>query len=416
MLLDGTGGWLRTWQESERYAGGGTRDYSRFAADMDIAAAYHPQRGAESFTVPTFRIAPERGRFLRGALASPVVEHYRCGDGFVLPVHPETLTVPDLLGREELLACPRGLDLEVVPSANARTVFVESIGGEPVEPHFVKLHYPKRLSRFTRRLRRPIIRLQLWAAAELVAVDVPLVAEVAGGVFGHDERDAWGFLVREARPRLPGGGVGCAPEYVLPLLALYGRDVRSPGDPPLLRQLVDRSGEDPGEWLAHRVVAPVVRLWVETLRRTGCVMEPHGQNTLLATTADGRDTRVLYRDSDVYVDPVIRRGRGLTGSLPPVNVISRDLHRPREHVFSLTYDSFMGHHTLDRLARCVEEVYGVPPRRLQRVAREVFVEQAGAALPLPGSVHYYDDQLHPDGGWRLVDTGELPRWRSVRGA
>src|SRR5690606_15434663 len=207
---------------------------------------------------------------------------------------------------------------------------VEQIGGQPVEPHFVKLHYPRRLSRFTRRLRLPIISVQLWVAEELTAAGLPVLPEVAGGVLGADPAEAWGFLIREARPR---GSGAAAARFAVPLVALSGQDVRQPGDPPLMAQLAARSGEDPGAWLAERVVVPMVRLWLHAVSATGCVPEPHGQNTLFAFDPDGRRTAILYRDCGIYVDPATRAELGMTRALPPVNVISRDVRQPREHVF-----------------------------------------------------------------------------------
>ncbi|MEU0571223.1 IucA/IucC family C-terminal-domain containing protein [Nonomuraea sp. NPDC005983] len=425
MILDDTWDRFRTWQYAERYLGSGTRSYSQFSEFLDISDAYHPQRGERRFTVPTFRVPASRGEFLRNRVKSAVVDLYRDGDGFLLPVHPETLTAPHLPGRDELLTCGRGPDLRVVPSANARTVFVERVGGEPVEPHFVKLHYPKRLSRFTRRLRRPIISLQLWVAEELMGIGLPVLPEVAGGVLGDDPEEAWGFLIRETHARAgviiapdgaPPDDLGADPLHrTVPLFALYGGDVRRPDDPPLVEQLVARSGEDPAEWLARRVVTPMVELWLRAALRTGCTLELHGQNTLLAFDVDGRRSAVLYRDCALYVDPETRRRQGLDGQLPPVNVISRDIHLPREQVFSLTYDSFMGHHALERLAQVASERLGVEPGRLRRAARDAFAGHGGAAAPLPGSVFYYEDRLRPGGRWHLVDTGRPPAWRTTTG-
>ncbi|MEV4218292.1 IucA/IucC family C-terminal-domain containing protein [Nonomuraea sp. NPDC049725] len=397
MILDDAADPLHTWQHAERYLGGGTRAYSSFSADLEISEPYHPQLGRPRFPVPTFRVT---GTFLTNAVESTLTKLYRRGDGFLLPVHPETLAHPALPGREALVE--RGPDLTVVPSANARTVFVERIGAEPVEPHFVKLHYPRRLSRFTRRLRRPIITVQLWAAEELLAAGLPVLPEVAGGVLGDDPREAWGFLLRETRPR--SGGL----PFTVPLFALYGHDVRRPGDPTLMEQLVARSGEDPGDWLARRVVTPMVELWCRALTRTGCVLEPHGQNTLFAFDGGGR-TAVLYRDCGVYVDPRTRHDLGLTRELPPVNVISRDVRQPRGSVFSLAYDSFLGHHALERLAAVAESALGVPPERLRRAARDAFA----AGVPMPATVHYYEDRLRANGAWDLTDTGEPPAWRPV---
>lgn len=402
---------IASWQDAERYLGGGTRTYSRYAAELDIDPEHHPQHGAPRFRVPTFWVSKDRGRYLPGpADESELAARYRDPDrqAFLLPVHPGTLALPAV--RAELAGCPPGPPIEVVPSANARTVFVERIGGAPVPPHFLKLHYPRRLSRFTRRLRQPVIALQLWVAGQLSRIGAPLLPELAGGVVGTNPTEAWGFLLRAAR--FPGGERW---PVTLPLFALYGRDVRAPGDPTLLEQLVDHSGEDPEQWLTRRLVEPMVTRWADALLATGCAVELHGQNTLLCLSGDLRETRVGYRDCAVYVDPAIRAQRGLTGRLPPRNVIGRDVDKPRPQVLSLVYDSFLGHHTLAYLARLVADRFGVRPEALHRSAKKVFAEavaaRSGPPDLLPPTVYYYDDQLHPDGGWQLVDTGAPPLWR-----
>jgi hypothetical protein len=192
---------IALWQYAERYLGVGTRTYSPYAADLDIAERYHPQLGAAAFELPTFRVPPPLGAYRRSGAASAVPALYTDGDTLLLPVHPNTLDSPGLAARDALLALPAGPPLTAVPTANARTVFVTAAGGRPVAPHFVKLHYPRRLSRFTRRLHRPAIELQLWASDDLLRAGVPILPDVAGGWFdpGLGE-EAWGFLVRAARP------------------------------------------------------------------------------------------------------------------------------------------------------------------------------------------------------------------------
>ena len=370
----------------------GTRTYSSYSADLDISPRYHPQDGAESFTLPTFLTPVDYA----AALPSELHKHY---EG-LLPVHPDTLAVVPFDGEP-------GPPLTVVPSANARTVFVSAVGGEPVAPHFLKLHYPRRLSRFTRRLLRPTIELHLWVARHLVDAGLPVLPEVGGGWVGGDPSSAWGFLVRAARP-VTGGRT-----YTVPVFALYGQDRHAPSDPTLLEQVVERSGELATPFVAQRIVAPMVRLWVEALLRTGCPLETHGQNTLFGFDLDPVATSVLYRDSAVYVDAVLRARLGLPGPLPPANVIPRDVPMAAEEVFSLTYDSFMGHHCLDYVAALSHARLGVRPGVLQATARDAFAA-ATAGAPgglLPRSVYYYDDVLYDDGDWKLVDLGEAPTWR-----
>ncbi|WP_327001359.1 hypothetical protein OHA72_40415 [Dactylosporangium sp. NBC_01737] len=382
---------IALWQYAERYLGVGTRTYSPYAGDLDIDDAYHPQRGAASFQLPTFLVPGSVHVTAPGVLS--------LYEGLV-PVHPNALDAPNLVGRDVLLASPPGPVLTAVPSANARTVFVTAVDGTPVEPHFVKLHYPRRLSRFTRRLRRPVIELQLWVSDELVRIGAPVLPEVGGGWFGSGE-DAWGYLLRAARPLAP------APACTVPLFALYGRDLHHPSDPPLLEQLVAAFGEDPTSFVAERIVVPMVRLWASVALATGCPLETHGQNTLFAFDVQRRETRILYRDCAIYVDAAQRASLGLTGPLPPTNVIPRDVPMAADEVFSLTYDSFMGHHALSYVAALASDRWGVRPASLHAAARAAFT----ARDLLPPTVFYYDNVLYENNDWKLVDTGERPDWR-----
>lgn len=397
---------IRAWQYAERYLGVGTRTYSPFAADLEISDSYHPQRAPASFAVPTFWVPQDCGAYLRNGVESALHHLYQDGERLLLPVHPEALAHQDLYQQDKLLRCEPGPTIEVIPSANARTVFVQSFDHHPVKPHFLKLHYPRRLSRFTRRLRRPIILSQLWVAEELARIGVAFLPEVGGGVFTHDPIEGWGFVLRELHP------IGApAIAHTVPLFALYGCDYRAPSDPSLVEQLVAASGESAEQYLVQRIVRPMVRLWLDVLLRTGCAIELHGQNTLFTFSGERSSSSIVYRDCAVYVDPGIRRWAGLGMELPPVNVISRDIQQPRHEVLSLTYDGFMGHHALAYLARLAHERLGLAPDILPAAARSEFAAFGGGESLLPQTVFYYDDALHPDGKWRLADTGEPPIWR-----
>jgi hypothetical protein len=397
---------LRTWEYAERYLGVGTRTYSPFAADLDISPGCHPLLGHESFSVPSFWVTDEQGSYLRNGLSSTLHDLYQQPGAFLLPVHPDALEHEGLVGREALLGCKPGPYLEAVPSANARTVFVRRFDGEAVPPHFAKLHYPRRMSRFTRRLRRPTLGLHLWTAGELARVDAPVLPEVAAGIFGWDPHHSWGALLRELEPEDATGTT-----HTVPLLALYGRDHHAPSDPTLLEQLVASSGEPPDEFIVRRIVEPVVRLWAGVLLQTGCALEPHGQNTLFAWCGDGWRSTVVYRDGAIYVDPAIRSEAGRGDDLPPSNVISRDVDFPRDQVFSLTYDLFMGHHCFDYIARLAQARWGLPPAVLHEAARAALAQEPGAAGLLPETTFAYEQSLHADGRWVLVDTGRAPDWR-----
>ncbi|MGW7052968.1 ferric iron reductase [Streptomyces sp. NPDC054887] len=395
---------VRVWHYAERYLGEGTRAYSRFANDADVSAACHPQRGAGSFTLPSFLVPDGHGELLTNDIVSTLPAFYHATGHLVLPVHPDTLSFEGLAGRTELLGCEAGPRLEVVPLANTRTVSVLAVGGQPAGGHLLKLHYPRRLSRFTRQQRREELELQLWVAEQLAVAGVPLLTDVCAGVFGSGS-EAWGFVVREP-PVL-----SATPErFTVPLFALYGQDLHAPGDRSLLEQLVAAAGEAAGDYITERIVRPMVRLWTRTLLATGCALELHGQNTLVSFTRNGRSLEILYRDCEIHTDPQIRNRKGLPGPLPPASVISRDVPFAAAVVFSLTYDSFMGH-ALDHLAALAHERLGVTPADLHEAARHTFRNSGMEEGLLPPTVHYYGDAFYTGDHFQLVDTGHPPRWR-----
>ncbi|MFH8485140.1 ferric iron reductase [Streptomyces longisporoflavus] len=396
---------MRVWHYAERYLGEKTRIYSRFADDADVSAACHPQRGAESFTLPSFLVPAGRGELVTNNVASTLPSHYQVAEHLVLPVHPDTLSFEGLAGREELLRCEAGPPLEVVPLANTRTVSVLEVDGEPAVPHMLKLHYPRRLSRFTRQQHQEELALQLWVAEQLAVAGVPLLTDVCAGVFGSGGQ-GWGFLVREPPALSADTGL-----FTVPLFALYGQDLHAPADRSLLEQLVAAAGEPAGDYITERIVRPMVRLWTQTLLATGCALELHGQNTLVSFTPDGRHLQILYRDCEIHTDPGLRARKGLPpGQLPPASVISRDVPFTAAAVFSLTYDSFMGH-ALDRLAALAYDRLGLSPAVLHEAARHTFRNSGLQEDLLPPTVHYYGDAPYTGDHFQLVDTGHPPLWR-----
>jgi hypothetical protein len=396
---------------AERYLGGGTRTYSAFSEHIDGTPAHHPQVGEQSFSLPSYFIRSGYGTWLTSGLCSAHVAHYHDGRQLLLPVHPDALSCEELLHRDLLQAAEPGPPIRVSPTANVRTVFVHAIADRPVAPHFLKLHYPRRLSRFTRRLRQPIIELELWVAKELDRIRTPLLAEVGGGVIGPDskEEDRWGFILREALPRHAPLPIG---SYLLPCFALYGTDHFAPSDPPLLPQLVEHSGERALDFITGRILAPILEMWIDALRASGCILETHGQNTLFAYDPASGRSAVAYRDCALYISPALRRQNGLPLDYPPKNVIGLDVGHALPKVLSLVYDRFMGHHLLSYLARCAQEHLGLPIHRLEAAAQAIFRARIGALGSLfPEQEFYYSEELLPNNRWELIDTRERPVWR-----
>src|SRR6266567_1887040 len=136
----------------ERYVDEGTRTYSPFAARSEVAPQFRPRSDRPSFPLVAVHVPREQ--------------------------------------------------VEVAPTASTRTVLTTATH-QNVPHHFIKLHYPRRISRFNRRLRRKNIFNSIEATRDVAHVRLDKFAylpDAIGFLYGHDE-SAWGFLVREATPR-----------------------------------------------------------------------------------------------------------------------------------------------------------------------------------------------------------------------
>jgi len=137
----------------ERYVDEGTRTYSPFAAKSEVAPQYQPRSGRPSFDLIAV-VAPEsQVSVFQADPHNSLLEFYVRPDGVQFLVHPETWESPGIDRLDELHALPRGEPIEVAPTASTRTVLTtETLANAPA--HFIKLHYPQRISRFNRRLKR----------------------------------------------------------------------------------------------------------------------------------------------------------------------------------------------------------------------------------------------------------------------
>jgi len=156
-------------------------------------------------------------------------------------IHPETWASSGIDNLDELHALRRGEPLQVAPTASTRTVLTMETPAN-VPRHFIKLHYPRRISRFNRRLRRKNIRNSVEATHDLAHVKFDKFAylpDSLGFTYG-DGGAPWGFLAREGTPRPYRGA-----RFLVPYFALYGGDLQHPDDRPLLVQIIERLGAEP---------------------------------------------------------------------------------------------------------------------------------------------------------------------------
>ena len=173
----------------------------------------------------------------------------------------------------------------MAPTASTRTVLTtETSTGVP--HHFVKLHYPRRISRFNRRLRQKNVHNSVAGSGDVANVRFEKFAylpDALGFTFGKDA-SAWGFLVREIKPRPFVEGK----RFLIPYFALYGGDLKSPDDQPLLVQLIERLQADPQPFVIDEIMVPVLECWAKVVQERGILLESHAQNVLLEIDDDFR--------------------------------------------------------------------------------------------------------------------------------
>ncbi|MGN6106138.1 MAG: IucA/IucC family C-terminal-domain containing protein [Kofleriaceae bacterium] len=390
----------------ERYVDEGTRTYSRYASRSEVAPRYQPRSHEPDFELITVRVPRERVEIFQGA-PSELADLYVRGDHVRFAIHPEAWTRDDVEHIEALRALPRDEPLRVAPTASTRTVLV--VDGR-VPPHFLKLHCPRRISRFNRQLRRHNIHNSVVVANELaeIAREVQRLAylpDALGFSYGGDDR-AWGFLVRERSPAPRGT------DLVIPCFALFGGDLAHPTDPPLVVQLIERSGADPQAFVIDQIAIPLVECWAKVAHERGILLESHAQNTLLELDHQLRPRRIVHRDFDVWIDGEARRHRGLAAPFLDAQV-GLGSGRAREPYYSLIYDRFVGHELLDYLIAAVARFHPIDRDEVRRRVGEAFHRAfPDAAERFPAdTMFYFADAPQPDDHFALVDLRRPPEWR-----
>lgn len=392
----------------ERYVDEGTKRYSPFASRSEVELQYQPSRGAPSFELVTVQVPAERVSIVEADLPASLRDRYVRPDGVIFIVHPETWASADVDHLDELHALPRGEPIRVAPTASTRTVLVLAAPAG-VPRHFIKLHLPRRISRFNRRLRLKNIENSVRVTADLAQVRLDGFAylpDALGCTFGR-EPTSWGFLLRDGTPRPVVSG-----RALVPCFALYGGDLAHPGDLPLMVQLIERLGVDPEAFVVDEIMVPIVVSWATIARERGFLLESHAQNTLLELDEAFRPRRIVHRDFDVWIDAGARRRAGLDVPFRGA-LIGTDSQHPAAPHYSLVYDRFIGCEFFDFLLECITRFYRVDEEAIRARVRKAFHEafpEADRVFPRQ-TTFYFSNAPQPGNGFTLVDTREAPRWR-----
>lgn len=388
----------------ERYVNEGSRTYSSFSNHSGAKSEYQPSSDIKSFEVPCLQIPKEKVTIYLDNPSTSLLNHYIQKDTVLFPIHPEVFEDDKIPFIEELRKYPYNL-ISVAPCSSTRTILTNN-EAKKVPFHFVKLHFPRRISRFIRRLRKNTVQHCIEISKDLEHFSLGqfgFLPESIGLVYGSGV-EAWGAIIREFSPR----PLLEKESRLIPLFALYSQDLKRQNDLPLLVQLIEYLSEEPVNFTLNNIIKPIVNSWCTVLRNQGILLEMHGQNTLLELDANLVPMRIIYRDLDVYVDPAIRQMYQLHLNFPSSHLVKES----REKIYSLKYDAFIGHHLFDYIASTLEKFYGVSAKLLQDSCKEAFHHGfPDSNLYFENKTFYYTDEVLPENQTKLIEKNDPPRWR-----
>jgi siderophore synthetase component len=393
----------------ERCVDEGTKSYSQFAARNEAAPQYQATDDRPWFDLATVNAPKTRVSVFHADPLPSLLSFYLRPNEVLFAMHPEIWEQTGIEHMGELRAFPRGDSIRVAATASTRTVFVLAHSGR-VPRHFLKLHFPPHISRFSRRLRYKNIRNSIAITRDLADFRFDKFAylpDTLGFTFGADDT-AWGFLVREltARPARES-------TFLIPCFALYASDVSSPADPPLLIQMIRRFGADPAAFVVDHIMVPVIECWARVARQRGILLESHAQNTLLEVDQDFRPTRIVHRDFDVWVDSDVRRRLGLDVPFYKVGIGSNHSDSIEQH-YSLVYDHFIGREFFNCLLAVLRRHFdGIDEALVRARVSDAFhrsFPDSRSFFPAH-TTFYFSSEPKGENDFPLVDTRQPPEWR-----
>jgi hypothetical protein len=398
----------------ERYRNKGTRTYSNHSDYTEADNAYQPDSDNEKFGLKMIKLPKE---WLNLYLANPnpgLADQYIQEDGIYFCIHPQLLLSdnPDPYLQKSLQLDAPLDETPVIASSSTRTLFVL----DEQQPHAVKVHFPYKVSRYTRKMRDEVVEQAINVSAELengirkMGDDFAFLREVIGVSFketepNNDDRGAnWGFVIRDMTP-FP---LVNDNRSLIPGFALYGDDYYQPGTTPLLYQLI--GDNDPLQFVLNKIMLPIVRHWIDCFRHFGYMIEPHGQNVLLEVDQSLDIKRIVHRDLSVGIDMRRRRTLGLSSD----NLNS--YNRMEQSAFqSITYDRFMGNHFFSRLVECCIAKY---PQLTKQDFTLPCQQEFARRFPeyrdyFPKNIWYFSELRDQYNKPLYEDTGIAPEWRPV---
>lgn len=382
------------------------RRYSKFCNFNEVDQQYRPESNKHNFKVPLYEFESygvkifenNPGKYIRNFFL-PTNRKVR------FMVHPNILNDKKIddkfikkISKSQINSC-----IIATPTASTRTVKVADR-----YPFYAKLHMPKRISRFKRRLRTSSIEHSVNISTDLLkfsSAEIAFLPEVLGIA---QKISGWGFLIRDCVPK-PAIREN---RLLVPCFSLHSIDINNPDHPPLIVQLAKKSNINPEDFLVNKIIGPIVKAWCKICQSRGILLECHGQNSLLEIDNNYEIKRVVFRDfQSLMVDPEIRRENGLEQNFNK-HVIGQGSF-PREQEYSLTYDYLVAHHLFEPLLETMCRYFEIKGYRVKSRIKEIFRAHFHLYKECFPAKHIYqfEDKAFPDNKPSLRKIEAIASWR-----
>ena len=324
----------------DRYRNEGTRTYSNHADYTEAQNKYRPNTISQNFDLILFEVPYDQMIVYSANPPRQLADSYLKYPKVMFAIHPQVLKFcsDDPYVQRTLSLCTGQKHISVIPSSSTRTLYVE----DQITPHAIKVHFPFKVSRYTRRMRDEVLEQAINVSQELengigkldnrFGFHRELIAVVHKNLQPNSDRgENWGYLVREMTP-FPNVD---KKSQLIPGFALYGKDYFDPNASLLLYDLI--GDRNPVEYILENIMLPIIRHWVDCFLHFGYLLEPHGQNVILEVDENNTISRIVHRDLSVGIDMRRRRDIGLQSH--HLNQYNRMEHGA---FHSIAYDKFMG--------------------------------------------------------------------------
>lgn len=348
----------------ERYVNDGSP--SGFTFSHSCSKEYSPRHGKNSFNVPIIN----SDKIITYSINHEYDINNAVRNG--VPIHPDFSKKINLENFDWQLS-----KFENYPTASPRTLLTV----DNSKLFYLKLHYDGVLCRVKRSLpyRKAIAEVEMSKYFKnlidnnLINNFGILLSPFCNTYYDNKEENQFSAIIREFSPY----PYINEKRYLIPFFSLFSKDSFNPDDESILFQLL-KSCSSPEDIFYHKIIFPIIDIFVKIVMHEGLIPEINAQNLLLEINEELEIKRIIFRDlMGVEKDLSHRESLGLKNDFDSINYKSISIENPlyfTRHSFS--YDFKLSQYIIEPLVANFADSFNKNPiemnRHIQDKAKEIW--------------------------------------------